>query len=209
MPLRATDLDKDGDVEFSPVDWKRKANPRITVSTFAAETSAALEGYGMAHYVRAFFCEITAGGRRRVDSFGEQDLGITLYTDCKSLYDHMKCEGTVPEDRYTAVQVAALRCEVSAGPGRRVDKAAMKWLPSRWQLADGLTKSGLSEKMRELLTRGSTRLHELSAPCAAGRGHAGHGQQATEVGGSVDERHMPTCQPTCHATCCHFPLKLR
>ena len=129
----------------------------------------------MAHYVRAFFCGIAAGGRRRVDSFGEQDLGIVLYTDCKSFYDHMKREGTVPEDPYTAMQVAVLRCEVGAGPGRRVDKAAMKWLPSRWQLADGLTKNGLSEKTRELLMRGSTRPHELIAQQLAPLGRAMQG----------------------------------
>jgi len=90
-------------------------------------------------------------------------MRIQMFTDCKSLYDHLRCEGTVPEDRYTAVQVAALRSELSAGVGRDVGKACMRWVPSRWQLGDGLTKGGLADKTRSVLVGGVARLHELSA----------------------------------------------
>lgn len=157
------ELDVVEEITFSPLDWKSKANPRVTVSTFAAETAAALEGFGMSYFVRALFCEIAEVGDRQVNSYGEDDMKVVMLTDCKSLYDHLKREGTVPEDRYTAVQVAALRGEVSAGAGRNTSKAAMRWLPSRHQLGDGLTKSGLAEQMRTVLTSGRTRLHEMSA----------------------------------------------
>ena len=74
----------------------------------------------------------------------------------------MKKDGSVPEDKQVAVSMASLRGTVSAGPGRNKSKAEALWLPSRWQLADCLTKRGLGSMLRERLAHGSTRLHELS-----------------------------------------------
>ena len=116
----------------------------------------------MAYFVRALLCDVMCGGMP-VESYGEDHMKVVMWTDCKSLYDHMQNEGTIPKDRHTAVWVAALRCGVSAGAGRCTAKAAMRWLPSRWQLADGLTKGGLAEVMRSVLVKGATRLHEVSA----------------------------------------------
>ena len=84
-------------------------------------------------------------------------------TDCKSLFDHLKKEGAVPDDRWTALYVAALKCGVSCGPERDTRKAGCLWVPSRWQLADVLTKLGLGAVFREILRTGTTRLHEESA----------------------------------------------
>ncbi len=75
----------------------------------------------------------------------------------------MKREGTVPQDRWTAVYVASLRGGVSAGPGRDEKKAVMVWTPSRCEMADVLTKPGLASKFREFMCRGLVRFHEASA----------------------------------------------
>ena len=85
-----------------------------------------------------------------------------LFTDCKSLFDHMKRENAVPDDKWIAVPVASLRGAISAGPGRDTRKAEARWVPSRWQLADCLTKKGLSAGFRETMKKGYTRLHEMS-----------------------------------------------
>ena len=61
-----------------------------------------------------------------------------------------------------AVPVESLRAAVSAGPGRDIRKAEARWVPSRWQLADCLTKKGLSAVFRERMSKASTRLYELS-----------------------------------------------
>ena len=37
-------------------------------------------------------------------------------TDCKSLYDHLKVDGRVPDCRQTALYVSALRQVAAAGP---------------------------------------------------------------------------------------------
>ncbi len=51
---------------------------------------------------------------------------------------------------------------VSAGPGRNLTKSEARWVPSRWRLADCLTKKGLSAGFRERMDQGNTKLHELS-----------------------------------------------
>ena len=99
---------------------------------------------------------------RSVEDFGEDELPIVLFTDCKSLFDNLKKEGSVPDDKWVAISIAALRGAVSAGPGRNKKKAECRWVPSRWQLADCLTKRGLAEAFRERIRTGMTRLHELS-----------------------------------------------
>ena len=66
-----------------------------------------------------------------VTSYGESPMAIILYTDCKSLYDHLKKEGAVPDDKWVAVAVASLKCAVSAGAGRNTDKSECRWLASR------------------------------------------------------------------------------
>ena len=73
-----------------------------------------------------------------VTEYGEEQLPIILYTDCKSLYDHLRKDGAVPDDKWIAVAT------------------------SRWQLADCLTKPGLGKVLRGILQAGVTRLHELS-----------------------------------------------
>ena len=89
-------------------------------------------------------------------------MAIILFTDCKSLFDHLKKDGAVPDDKYVAIAVAALKGHVSAGPGRNTDKSECRWIASRWQLGDCLTKPGLGKALREILTKSATRLHELS-----------------------------------------------
>ncbi len=69
----------------------------------------------------------------------------------------------MPDDKITAISIAALRQYLSAGPGRDETKSMMQWVPTRCQLADGLTKHGLAHVMRELLSCGKVFLHERSA----------------------------------------------
>jgi len=159
----ADDEDKLGDIKLSTVDWRTRATKRVVTSTFAAETSAACNGLGLGLYIGAMICEIYHGPVMAATQWGEDIMRAQLLTDCKSLYDHMARDSKLPEDRWTAIHGAALRSAVSAGPGGDTAKCAMRWVASRHQLADGLTKRGLSERMRELMRTGTTRLHEISA----------------------------------------------
>ena len=147
--LDGTLLDNMGDVPFSIADWRMRAGKRVFHSTFASEGGAADEAMGMARYYRAYYCDIMLGHTNSVEvtGYGEEHLRVVLFTDCKSLYDNLRKDGSVPEDKWTAVIFAALRQYVSAGAERNTSKSECRWLASRWQLADTLTKQGISSSL--------------------------------------------------------------
>ena len=159
--LDGNELESMESVNVSFIDWRTRATKRVVHATFAAEAYAALEALGMGLYLRAYLCEVFWGhGRVSLEEYGEDQMKVILWTDCKSLYDHLRKDGSVPDDRWTALSVGSLRCGLSAGGGRNEQKAECRWLPSRWQLADCLTKTGLGKVMRERMQSASTRLHE-------------------------------------------------
>eukprot|EP00971_Amphidinium_carterae_P011225 221028-Amphidinium_carterae.1 len=143
------------------IDWCSRSQHRVTVSTFAAETSAACIGHGMGAYARALIGEILCPGVQPQDVSDDQ-VRLIQITDCKSLYDHIKADARVPDCKKTAIHLAALKSDVGAGIERAAGKCELKWVASRWQLADVLTKRGLAKRARELLQTGITRFHEIS-----------------------------------------------
>ena len=159
------DLEKTEEVDVSFLDWRSRSSRRVLHATFAAESSAALEAIGMGRYLRAYMCDILFGYADHfpVTDFSEDHLRIILYTDCRSLFDNLRKDGSVPDDKWVAISVAALRCALSAGAERNEDKSECKWVASQWQLADCLTKLGLDVVIQARIREGNTRLHELSA----------------------------------------------
>ena len=68
----------------------------------------------------------------------------------------------MPEDRGTALTVASLREGCSAGMGRDQKRSGLLWVPTRVQLADGLTKSSAGVFLGNAFTSGTVQLHEES-----------------------------------------------
>ena len=91
---------------------------------------------------------------------GEEHLPIRVITDCKRLLDCLAKDASVPEDRGTALTVASLRERCSAGVGRDKQRSGLMWVPTRVQLADGLTKSSAGVFLRNALTSGTAHLHQ-------------------------------------------------
>ena len=141
--MTAIDLDclEQDELPISILDWRSRASHRVVTSTFSAETAACLEGHGMAFYMRALLCEAMFGwSGSPVTEYGEDQMPLTLFTDCRSLYDHVKVAGNVPDDRHDAVWLGALKSHVSCGPQRDESKAGLRWLPSRWMIRMGRQK---------------------------------------------------------------------
>ena len=160
--MNQADLEKTGDLPVSVLDWRSRAAKRVVTSTFAAESAAAADGLGLALFLRALIAEVYHGNALLPTEWDEDVIPTKIVVDCKSLFDNMCKEASVPDDRWTAIYIAQLRCVVSAGPGRREDRTEMLWVPSRCQLADGLTKKGLGDRIRSLAMDGVVRLHEVS-----------------------------------------------
>ena len=142
--------------------WKSKASKRTILSTFGAETSACRDALDLAECTRALLCEVVIGGRVLPDEWGEEHMPIRAITDCKGLFDCLAKDASVPEDRGTALTVASLRAKCSAKVGRDQKRSGLMWVPTRVQLADGLTKSSAGVFLRNALTSGTAQLHEES-----------------------------------------------
>ena len=137
------------------VDWRSSTNKRVIESSFSGETHAALMGHGMARFCQVLLSEIRCGGSivSAVDDDGWQQLTpVTMVTDCKSVYDTVHRDGQHISDKGSVVQAVMLRQLLSTHPS--CSKARLLWVPTRHQLADGLTKSGRCKDMRELLGQG-------------------------------------------------------
>ena len=98
-----------------------------------------------------------------LQDYSEDHMQSRQITDCKSLFDHIKTDAKVPDDRHVAIWVANLRSCLAAGAESLRCKTKLLWVASRWQLGDGLTKDSDMKDMLEHLNRGTAKLHEESA----------------------------------------------
>ena len=124
-----------------------------------AEASARRDAPDLAEHTRAMLCEAVIGGRVLPDEWGEKHLPIRVITDCGSLFDCLAKDASVPEDRGTALTVASVR-KAFGRSGRDQKRSGLMWVPTRVQLADGLTKSSAGVSLRNALTSGTAQLHE-------------------------------------------------
>lgn len=105
----------------------------------------ALEAASAAADVRCCLLEADAGPDTvlPVTSIGEEHLPMVFYTDRKAVYDNIVMDSSMPSDPLVASSFAGPCRIVSGGPQRGMKKTHMWWVPTRWQVADGLSKPGL------------------------------------------------------------------
>ena len=143
-------------------EWKSKASKRTILSTFGTKASAWRDALDLAEYTRAMLCEVVIGWRVLPDEWREEHLPIREITDCKSLFDCLAKDASVPDDRGTVLTVASVRERCSAGVGRDEKPSGLMWVPTRVKVADGLTKSSAGVFLRNALRSGTAQLHEES-----------------------------------------------
>lgn len=149
------DTSKQGEkIRFNLIDWKSATNRRVIESSFAAETQAALLGQGLGKFAQSLHVE-TCFGKDVMLQCGEtetqQMLPAYMITDCKSLYDCVKKQGQHVSDKSSIVSMVLLRqmCEVNSSHHCPQSKTQLLWVPTAQQLADGLTKCGKGQSVRD------------------------------------------------------------
>ena len=164
--VKREDLERSSAVPLNVLSWRSKSNKRIIESSFAAETHAALMGYGNGHFTRVLLLEVYKGSIAVSQAEGTDwfsQMPLVMATDCKSVYDCIKRDAQSIGDKSNAINVAILR-QLCSGENHPVgERARLLWLPTRHQLADGLTKSGKASDMQLALKTGSAVFHGLSA----------------------------------------------
>ncbi|CAE7336253.1 RE2 [Symbiodinium sp. CCMP2592] len=137
------------------IDWRSSTNKRVIESSFAGETHAALMALGMGHFCQVLMCELRYGSQivSSVDDDGWCDLmPMTVVTDCKSIYDTVHKDGQHISDKSSVIHAVLLRQMLSTRGAS--GKARLLWVPTRHQLADGLTKGARSKDVREQIRCG-------------------------------------------------------
>jgi hypothetical protein len=134
----------------SLIDWKSGRVKRVVRSTLAGEACAADAGVDHGHFVARCLSKLLGHG----DAVSEDSVFEHYHAmDCRSLYDAVhKDSGDLAEKR-TLLDVKAIR--------RGLPPRNLRWVPTEWQWADGLTKDeNLREKFATWLMRPEIRLHE-------------------------------------------------
>ena len=120
---------------------------RVVRSSLAAEVAAASLGFEHGDFVRAVLAEATLAPfslrdwRRYAATWRQVNV-----IDARTAFDLLQSE-SVPADRRTAIDVAALR-ESLRDPEAR---SCTRWLPGPQQLADSLTKESGNQVLLQLL----------------------------------------------------------
>ena len=129
-----------GNERAAPISWKSKKLDRVTKSPLATEISAIADTADYAYLVAAMLKEM----------FALEELPkIVLMTDSKSLKDNLESTRVIDDPRQR-VDVARMKQMLKKG------EIQVRWVSSRLQLADSLTKRGAStDYLLEVLADGS------------------------------------------------------
>ncbi len=137
----------DGNAVTHLIDWGCQKVHRKVRSTLAAEAVGAAVAYDRAMFARAMLAEIEHG----LDGHWKEackDIPFCLGTDCKSLYDLCKTEGSMPQERRVALDIM----DVREGIEELGDH--IRWVPTDHMLVDCMTKAMQPDAMLEFLATG-------------------------------------------------------
>ena len=137
----------DGHAPVALLEASSQRIKRVVRSSLAAEVAAAALGFEHGDFVRAALAEVT------IPEFSLRDWRRYAGTwrqvnviDARTAFDLLQGE-SVPSDRRTAIDIAALR-ESLRDPESR---SCTRWLPGPQQLADSLTKPGGNQIIMQVL----------------------------------------------------------
>ena len=122
-------------VAFRSHKLKRKVR-----STLAAETAAMNEAIEQGDLVRAHLIEFFGDAPLDKRNWRDEVKRIPLVdlTDSKSLYDYVKKQGSIPDNKRLLLDLEIIRDQV------RDDGVELRWVDTKHQLADAMTKDATS-----------------------------------------------------------------
>ena len=117
----------------SPLAWSSTRIHRVVRSTLAAEAAALATGYDAAVYIRAIVCYLLGEwtGKWMADI---AQISQVTWTDCRSLYDCLHKEGSIPSEKRIALDIYDVRQFLEN------DYDALEWRSTNSMIADPLTK---------------------------------------------------------------------
>ena len=136
---------KSGQV-MATTEWGSSKIHRVVKSTLAAEAASASYAFDRSAFLRVFLDQLL---RPQARPWVERLRAVPgrLLTDCKSLRDMCRKEGTLPTERRVALDVEDLR------EGLERQNTSMQWVTTDRMAADALTKRLKNQKVLDDLCR--------------------------------------------------------
>ena len=117
---------------YSPIIWQSRKIRRVVKSTIGAECLAAVEAAECTIYLASLLSNILKLSRK-IDTF--------LFCDNRNLVNAVH-SSTNLEDKRLIIDISILRDMIN-----QQDLSEFLWVSTEWQLADVLTKHGVSNKL--------------------------------------------------------------
>ena len=131
------------DGRFNPLFWQSKRIRRVVRSSLAGETLALMDGVDNAIFISTLYAELTNGTR------SAKTIPIDCIVDNQSLCDAVRSTKRVAEKRLR-LEISGIKELIS-----RHQVSHIKWIDTKRQIADCLTKNGASPlKLLEALEKG-------------------------------------------------------
>ena len=141
----AEDISTDPSCLCNVIDFFSRKQRRIVRSTFGAELNAAADGIETGRMVAYTLAEIvlpglTAQGLILLDESGNLPFCLQLVTDCRSLFDSLRCEETaIPTEQSLIMLLLQIKESMRTGTIKSI-----VWADTRDLIADGLTKGSIA-----------------------------------------------------------------
>ena len=142
----------------SPLRWKSQKQERAVGSTLAAELLTVSKGVSEARWMRHFFLEalFPEYSLDTAEEFGPK-IPIVAVTDNKPLYDHIRTDQGICQDKRLAIEVLLLRRDVKR------HGVELRWVDTAQMLVDCMTKKSVKPTlMRHVLREGLYSIREES-----------------------------------------------
>ena len=138
-----------GEAQGNVVDWRSCRTKRQVRATLAGEANAADHASDRGFWVASALTEILTG-KSALDLKDDERIPTFPVTDCKSLFDALQKENPQVEDKRTLIDLLRL--------ARTVSSDAVRWVPTEYMWADGLTKRDKHLRRRFLEWLGNIRV---------------------------------------------------
>ena len=138
----------------NPLSWRSGKLPRIARSSLSAEIQALAEGEQELMMLRTQWAEMRGiPVDLRAPHLATCQIPAAMIVDAKSVYDAVQ-KGETASSAYSMKEKYAALELMAVAENLRKQKTPLLWVSSDAQLADGLTKSGAQDHMKNFLQQG-------------------------------------------------------
>ena len=179
----------------TPLKWKSQKQDRAVSSTLAAELYTVSKGVAEAIWTKQFFLEVL-NSEYNLDNIEQlaKQVDVIAVTDNKPLFDHVRNDVGMIQDKRQAIEVLLLRRDI------KQHQVHIRWIDTKQMLVDCMTKLSVRPTLiRHVLNTSSYAIMEEQEMLDAKRAHRQNKMSHMSHSG-VCEKHEVDREPMCDTT---------